>query len=167
MYDARYAREQKAKYEAAFESLGSTSYGKVLDVGCGTGLLFEYLADKAETTIGLDISRKTLNKAKERMQPFPNVHLILADADYIPLQGKVFSHVFAMTLIQNVPKPIDTLNEITRVARNDAKIVLTALRKVFTMENFKKLVRDTDLKIVALHEDGLQCYVAVCTQVLH
>jgi ubiquinone/menaquinone biosynthesis C-methylase UbiE len=167
MYNMRYAEEQAAKIEAALEGLKMEKYGLVLDTGCGTGILFRYVADKAKTTVGLDVSRKILLLAKEHAKNFQNVHLILADADYMPLKENIFSHVFGITLIQNMPNPVKTLREIRRVAKRNAKIVVTGLKKAFSLDEFEELLRDADLNVIFLKDEGLKCYVAVCTKLYH
>ncbi|MGB9714306.1 MAG: class I SAM-dependent methyltransferase [Candidatus Bathyarchaeales archaeon] len=162
MYDMRYAEEQKAKFEAALKSLKANNYGKVLDAGCGTGLLFEHVAPKAEMVVGLEVSRKTLLKAKERARGFRNVHLVMADADFMPFRDCAFSTVFAFTLIQNMPDPVKTLEEIGRVVEDSAQIVVTGLKKIFSLQAFENLLHDAGLEIVSLEEEGLKCYVATC-----
>jgi len=167
IYDMRYAEEQTAKIEAVMESINMEKECSVLDVGCGTGLLFEYVSHKAEAIVGLDISRETLLQAKRHEQKFVNVHLILADSDNVPLKEDVFSHVFALTLIQNTPNPFKTLNEIKRVSKEDAVIVVTSLKKKFPIKAFKRLLHDAGLGVVALNNESLNCHVAVCTKFLH
>ena len=167
IYDMRYAEEQAAKIEATLDILKVQKHSLVLDAGCGTGLLFDYVTDKAETIVGLDISKKILFQAKKRAKNFQNIHLILADADNMPLKENIFSHVFGITLIQNMPNPAKTLNEIKRVARRDAVIVITGLKKAFTLEQFKELLRDTGFDIVAFKDENLKCHVAVCTKFRH
>jgi len=167
IYDMRYAEEQAAKIEAALEGLKIEKHSLVLDAGCGTGLLFGYVADKAETTVGLDISRKILLQAKKHAKNFQNIHLILADADNMPLKENIFSHVFGITLIQNMPNPAETLNEIRRVAKEDAAIVISGMKKAFTLEEFEELLRDAGFNIIALKDEGLKCYVTVCTKLYH
>jgi len=167
IYDMRYAEEQTAKIEAVMESISMEKEGLVLDVGCGTGLLFEYVACKAEAIVGLDISRKIVLQAKKHAKKFPNVHLILADADNMPLKEDVFSHVFALTLIQNTPNPLKTLNEIKRVTKGNAVIVITGLKKKFPIKAFKRLLHDTGLDVIALKNESLKSHVAVCTKFLH
>jgi len=167
IYDMQYAEEQTAKIEASLEGLKIEKPSLVLDAGCGTGLLFGYVADKAETTVGLDFSRKILLQAKKRAENFQGIHLILADADNMPLKENIFSHVFGMTLIQNMPNPAKTLNEIRRVAKENAVIVVTGMKKAFTLEGFEGLLRDARLGIISLRYESLKCYVAVCTKIYH
>jgi len=167
IYDIRYAEEQMAKIKAAMESINMEKEGLVLDVGCGTGLLFEYVANKAEAIVGLDISRETLFQAKKHAQKFANAHLILVDSDNAPLKEDVFSHVFALTLIQNTPNPLKTLNEIKRVSKENAVIVVTGLKKKFPIKAFKRLLRDAGLDVIALKSENLKCHVAVCTKFFH
>jgi len=164
IYDIRYAEEQAAKIEAALKSVSVEDNSVVLDVGCGTGLLFNHVADKAETIVGLDISRKILLQAKERSGKFANVHLIWADADNLPFNNEVFSHVFAITLIQNMPNPAKTLNEVKRFTKNNAVIVVTGLKKKFPLENFERLLRKFGLNVIEIKNANLKCYVAICSK---
>lgn len=160
IYDSRYAEEQEAKYKAALEGLKVT--GAVLDVGCGTGLLFNQVAAQADTCAGVDISMKLLLKAKERAKPFHNVHVIQADADYLPFQSNCFNVVFAITVLQNMPKPAETLTELKRAAKHNGAIVVTCLKKAFSFEAFEALLRQAGLHAVSIKADeALKCYVAV------
>ena len=162
MYDLRYAEEQEAKYKVALEDLSVTSNSIVLDVGCGTGLLFSHVAVEAETVVGLDVSRKLLLQAREQAKNFRNVHLVQADADHLPFKNDYFTVVFAFTVLQNMPKPAETLNEIKRTAKHDAFIVVTGLKKTFSLEAFGELLQQAGLRVVSLKDDEVvKCYVAV------
>ena len=68
IYDLQYGREQRIKMEFALKNLHLKSKSLVLDVGCGTGILFEYLLDKVEILVGIDISEDILKKAKEKLE---------------------------------------------------------------------------------------------------
>jgi ubiquinone/menaquinone biosynthesis C-methylase UbiE len=165
IYDTRYAEEQAAKYKVTLGNLRRDKLGLVLDVGCGTGLLFDYIADKSKMVVGLDISRKTLLVAWKRKQVHDNVHLILADADNIPLINGTFDHIFAMTVIQNSPDPAKTLKEIKRSAEDSAEVIVSGLKRIFPKERFRKLLKHSGFRIASLKdEDNLRCYVAVCTK---
>jgi len=171
IYDTRYAEEQASKIEAALECLHIDKHSVVLDAGCGTGILFGYIAKIAEEMVGLDISKKALLHSRNRMKNLKNISLVQADVDNMPLKGDLFAYVFAFTLLQNMPTPDETLGEIERVARDNAIIVVTGMKKVFTMESFEDMLANVDLEIVTLKEEGLKCYVAICAfrkdQTLH
>jgi ubiquinone/menaquinone biosynthesis C-methylase UbiE len=162
MYEMRYAEEQAVKYKAALEHLNVDRNSNVLDVGCGTGLLFSHVAAEAQTVVGVDISSRLLLQAKERARDFRNVHLVQVDADYLPFTDNHFSIVFAFTVLQNMPKPLETLNEIKRNAKRGASIVVTGLKKAFSLEAFRELLQNAGLQVVSLKDDDvLKCYVAV------
>ena len=163
IYDVRYAEEQAAKIEAALRHV-EVEARTVLDVGCGTGILFNYVADKARMAVGVDASIKTLLKAKERARNHASVHLVCADADNMPLRDEVFDRVFAITLIQNMPRQTETLNEIRRVVKDNALIVVTGLKKVFTRSKLEQLLKNAGFHVIAMKDEGLKCYVAVCTK---
>ena len=162
MYDLRYAEEQEAKYKAALTNLNIAHTSLILDVGCGTGLLFSHVAAQAETVVGVDVSRKQLLQARERAKNYRNVHLVQADADHLPFKNDYFTVVFTFTVLQNMPKPAETLNEIKRTAKHDAFIAITGLKKTFSLEAFGELLQQAGLRVVSLKDDGtLKCYVAV------
>jgi ubiquinone/menaquinone biosynthesis C-methylase UbiE len=165
MYEMRYAEEQAAKYKAAIESLNINPDSKVLDVGCGTGLLFSKVAAEAQTVVGVDISSELLRQARERARKFRNVHLVQADADHMPFISNNFNVVFAFTVLQNMPKPLETLREIKRNTTRDASVVVTGLKKIFSLKAFQALLQNAGLQVIALEgADPLRCYVAVTVQ---
>ncbi len=167
IYDMRYAEEQKAKFLAAFKNIKMEKLGLVLDVGCGTGLLFEHVAYKAETVVGVDVSKQTLLKAREPSKRFLNTHLVLADADNLPFAENIFNNVFAFTLLQNMPDPAATLKEIKRIAKTNAFIMVSCLKNIFSQESFEKILQDVGLRITALESEGLKCSVAICKKLLN
>jgi len=162
LYDVRYAEEQEIKYRTALEQLSVARNSKVLDVGCGTGLLFRYVAAEAQTVVGVDVSGKLLLQAKGRARNFRDVHLVQADADHLPFKDDYFSVVFAFTVLQNLPDPLETLKEVKRIAERDAPIVVTGLKKAFSLGTFKELLQSAGLRVVSLKDDALlKCHVAV------
>ncbi len=163
MYDMRYAEEQTAKIKAALQHV-KVKAAMLLDAGCGTGILFSHVADEAQMIVGIDISKKSLLTAKERSREQMRVHLVRADADNMPLRDEVFDRVFAITLIQNMPNPTETLNEIKRAAKANASIVVTALKKVFDRNTLEQLLKAAGLNIIVIEGEGLKCYVAVCAK---
>ncbi len=162
MYEMRYKEEQTAKYKSALDLVSINPDSKILDIGCGTGLLFQHIATKAHAVVGVDISIKLLRQAKKRGQKLCNVHLIQADADHLPFINNQFNIVFSFTVLQNLPKPLETLGEIKRNAQQTASIVVTGLKKAFSLIAFQGLLQDAGLQVFSIQaEDNLKCYVAV------
>ena len=165
MYDQRYGEEQEAKYKAALEGLNITPCSKVLDVGCGTGMFFNHVSEKADLVVGVDVSRQLLLQAKKRAKEQCNVYVVQADADHLPLKTNCFDAVFAFTVLQNIPKPVETLVEIRRTAKHDAQIVVSGLKTAIDIEVFSDLLQKAGLVVVSMrNEDALRCHVVTCVQ---
>ena len=158
IYDERYTDEQERKYRAALADVFTT--GLVLDVGCGTGLFFGHISPKAGEVVGVDLSLKLLCRARERAKAFTNVSLVQADADHLPFVDNKFSAVFAFTVLQNLPKPSKTLREIHRAAQKGSTVVVTGLKKSFSITLLEQLLKEAGLRVGFVKDDeGLACYV--------
>jgi ubiquinone/menaquinone biosynthesis C-methylase UbiE len=162
IYDGRYSEEQHRKYQKALQSVPVTG-SKVLDVGCGSGMFFPQVADKAELVVGVDVSFGLLLKAKEHTAK--NVHIVQADADHLPFRDGTFDAAFSFTVLQNMPKPQKTLQEIKRAAAADGKVAITGLKKAFPNTTFHDLVEGSGMPTIAFtDEEEINCYIAVLTR---
>ena len=167
VYDIQYFEEQEAKMKTVMQNVSLHQNGTALDVGCGTGLLFKHLTNKAESIVGLDISRGLLIEAKKKMQGHQDISLIQADADNLPFIEKTFSSVFAVTLVQNTPNVDTALTEIKRVSKPTALIVVTGLKKKFSREDFLKMLDRAGLKVETIEIDPQNReYVCICRMAL-
>jgi len=165
MYEERYCGEQEAKYKVALEGLRLSESSITLDVGCGSGLFFKHLSGATKMALGVDISKQLLFIAKKRVENFPSAHLVLADADHLPFRHSVFNHIFAFTVLQNMPNPLKTLNETKRVARRDAYFVLTGLKGAIPQETFSAFLDHSNLKVISFRDDEtIRCYIVVAIQ---
>jgi len=168
LYDRRYAEEQEAKIAAAMKHVKIGERSLVLDAGCGTGLFFSHMNTGTGTFVGVDISKKSLLVARERAKSHGNIGLVLADADGMPFRERSFCCVFAFTLVQNMPRPVETLMELRRVASEDGVFVVTGLKRIFGRKAFEALTENAGLRVLAFEDgDDLKCYVAVCAAIRH
>ncbi len=70
--------------------------GAVLDACTGTGTLLSHLQEKVGRhglVVGVDFSRGMLKASQEKTASFPNVHLVEADAGYLPFRAGAFDAV--------------------------------------------------------------------------
>ncbi|MDO5810573.1 MAG: methyltransferase domain-containing protein [Methanobrevibacter sp.] len=91
-----------------------SSNGVAYDLGCGSGVLTYFLADRFDEIIALEINRKTFECAKENLKEFPNVTVMNADA---------ISHEFSKKADLIVCEMLDTalIDEEQIPALNNAK----------------------------------------------
>jgi ubiquinone/menaquinone biosynthesis C-methylase UbiE len=161
LYDERYEEEQRRKYCRALQNVDVKGM-VVLDLGCGSGLFFNEAASKAETVVGVDVSLKLLQKAKEKASIYRNVHVLQADADHLPFRDESFDGAFAYTVLQNLPRPKETIKELGRVCKCQGKIVVTGLKKAFLLDAFMDIIEESELRLTAFVDDEkINCYVAV------
>ena len=163
VYHAHYLEEQNAKIEDSLNSMKSGLNEIVLDLGCGTGILFQHINKTTKLLVGLDVSSKLLQEARKYTKSKPNTELIRADADNMPFPDHIFDSVFAITLLQNMPDPAKTIFEMKRVSKTEAVFVVTGLKKKFTAESFVDLLKRAQLKISTLKTDEhLKGHIAIC-----
>lgn len=119
-YDKRYQKIQKEKYERMIDF---EVKGRVLDLGCGTGLLKTFLKN---IFTGIDISIEMLKVARKRM------NVVLGDAENLPFKTNVFDFCFSFTCLQNLENPDMAILEVARVLKPEGIFVFTILKKKFS-----------------------------------
>lgn len=161
IYDERYSEEQHIKYRKVLGQIDLAG-AAVLDVGCGSGLFFSTVADRANIVVGVDVSRKLLLKAKKCAAK--NVFVVQADADHLPFQECTFNATVSFTVLQNMPKPEKTMQEIKRVTARGGKVAVTGLKKAFPQTSFNDVIETCGMQIAAFIDDEeINCYIAVLT----
>jgi len=166
IYDVQYLGEQKTKIKDSLNNIRLDSNELVLDLGCGTGFLFQHIAQKVGLLVGIDVSSDALRVAKKHIKNMQNIVLVRADADNTPFPDQIFDKVFAVTVLQNMPEPTKTIAEMKRTAKPQAIFAVTGLKKKFTKESFVDLLKRSQLKVITLNTNQqLKGHVAVCINV--
>lgn len=112
-YDELYGNEQRRKYQIGLKVLKPQR--RVLDIGCGTGLLMEELEDVFY--IGIDISLGMLERARERKTKLL-ADVIRADARSLPFRSNSFNTCYSFTVLQNLSSRETFYSEIRRTCRS-------------------------------------------------
>jgi ubiquinone/menaquinone biosynthesis C-methylase UbiE len=165
-YDKRYRQIQEEKFKIILDKI-NVNGRVILDLGCGTGLLFEYiknfLLQKKEIKlnyVGVDISWNMLLEFKSKITKLgcnkntPN--LILSDIDYLPLRNDIFSSLFALTSFQNLPSTKKGINELFRVSRNKANAKFSILRKNLDLDSLLSTLRNRIKKLKITNNENLE-----------
>jgi ubiquinone/menaquinone biosynthesis C-methylase UbiE len=155
LYDLRYREEQDRKYDVALLTSRPRENDLLLDDGCGTGMLMARLESSA---IGLDLTPSLIETAKEKLRE--GHHLILGDAERLPIRGGVFDGIYAITVIQNTPDRTRAVSEMSRVARRGGRVLVTALKVVFGRDLLIDLVEEVGLVSVnAVGDAGINDWI--------
>ena len=72
IYDVQYFEEQKDKIEEIIDEINFRSKDLILDLGCGTGLLFPHMEKRVSFLVGIDFSKNALIEAKKRINKLAN-----------------------------------------------------------------------------------------------
>ena len=99
--------------------------GRVLDIGCGNGLLLAHLSqlrpdlelygsDASQTRVG-----KTLSSALERWG------VVLASGDYLPFATGSFDALSMTEVLEHLKDPVGALREAARLLRPGGAVVVT------------------------------------------
>lgn len=89
---------------------------KVLDVGCGAGLLSNELARRGHDVTGIDLAEPALEVAASRDRT-GRVRWVAGDAADLPFSTGAFDVVCAMDVLEHVEDPSRVVGEIARVLR--------------------------------------------------
>lgn len=96
----------------------------VLDLGCGTGRNFKLFRDRnARTVTGVDLSPEMLHVAARKAGK--NTRLLRADVCDLPLPDRSVDFVVASLMASYVSELCALANEIRRLCRSDATVIVT------------------------------------------
>jgi SAM-dependent methyltransferase len=122
---AGYARGDGSSAAHLRRSLGPGT-GWCLDVGCGTGLLFDAITATGRRVVGLDISAGQLKMAAQR-----TTDLVLADAVRLPFADQSFDTVSATYLHTDVDDIAPVFADVERVLRPGGRFVYIGTHPCF------------------------------------
>jgi len=159
IYDKRYRKIQYEKCALILKDFTLVSK-IILDAGCGTGLIFEYILENKNeivphyffSFVGVDISLKMIEKFKKKVLNkdsviIHNIHLIVADLENLPFRSNIFNSVISLTSYQNLPNIKKGLHESIRVAKNHTSFSISILKKKLNKKAFLENIQKNFLRV--------------------
>lgn len=124
-FSASYERERAVGYHALLDELEVSAVAdlargkRVLEAGCGTGLVLSRLAKLAEAAHGFDLSPGMVQKARAR-----GLSVALGSVTQVPFRDASFDLVCSFKVLAHVPHITDALVELARVTRPGGMLAL-------------------------------------------
>lgn len=118
-----YSKNPKISCKDVKKFLEEIEYNNLLDVGCGTGYLFEILDNSNANFYGLDLSEKMLEVARNKN--IPNTEYIQATAEKLPYEDESMDVVTCIQSFHHYPYPNEAIQEVYRVLRPGGYYILS------------------------------------------
>ena len=124
------ATTERLEQELIIKLVGDVQGARVLDVGCGDGLLALLLGEMGGSVVGLDASQAMLDAARARASAHSvDLAFCRGRAENVPFADESFDLVVAVTILCFVPEAEHTFKELGRVLRPGGRLVIGELGK--------------------------------------
>lgn len=129
-WDLMFTTEDLERLTNIVSNLNVTEGMDILDLGCGTGILFDMLrrivGEKGSVT-GVDFSFEMAQKAHCNF-PFNNVNVVDADATSLPFADSTFDMAVAFSAFPHFSNQQRALDETHRVLKKDSSFTIIHLK---------------------------------------
>ena len=99
--------------------------GKVLDIGCGPGIVTEWLLNQDCEVHGVDVAPQMIEICEGRFGHNPRAQFKVAPVETLPYEDGYFDSVVAMGLMEYLEDDHVALAEINRVLRPGGNLIVT------------------------------------------
>ncbi len=126
-YVDKYDRRTRAsngfliRRERALEMAGDAP-GRVLEAGCGPGVVSPILSERGIDTHGVDLSAGQLQTAAERD---PNTLYVQGDLERLPYRSGMFDTIMLLGVFEYVERPESVARELARVMKPGGRLVVS------------------------------------------
>ena len=124
---ARFELYHRRLVEPYLDRLAASGVQRVLDVGCGTGVVALALARRGMDVVALDHSPYMLEIAERKAHErglAERISFTLTDATMVPHDDESFDAVTCQRMLHHLQRPDDAVDEIVRLTRRGGAIYL-------------------------------------------
>lgn len=125
-YDPKPLREYMDKWDGLdfIKEMQLATDKKVLEIGIGTGRIANRVAPLCKTLVGIDISPKTIEKAKENLIRYNNI--ILYCADFMKYDFDcLFDVIYSSLTFMHIKEKQMAISKVAKLMKSNARLVLS------------------------------------------
>jgi 2-polyprenyl-3-methyl-5-hydroxy-6-metoxy-1,4-benzoquinol methylase len=120
----RIADIKRLNFIAACLQQNIPARAKVLDVGCGNGVISRHLGQFGYEVLGIDISQKTIDVARSKNK-LPNVRFEAVSAEALTAQGQQYDAVICSEVLEHLHQPGLLLHTIYSSLKPEGVLIVT------------------------------------------
>ncbi len=128
-WDKMFTAEDLEILSFLIESFDINAHDKIVDLGCGTGVLFDLLRRQVGPeglVVGVDLSAEMVKKARKNF-PFKNIMTIDADAEMLPLKSELFDVAISFAAFAHFENQEQVMEEASRILKKGSKFYIIHL----------------------------------------
>lgn len=103
-------------------SMGASA--RVLDVGCGNGVITRHLGKAGFNVLGIDVSDKTIETARS-LTTLPNVKFMKKSAEELVASGEKYDAVICSEVLEHLHQPGSLLKVLYDSLSDNGKLIVT------------------------------------------
>lgn len=149
-YDIIFSQFFYPRIRLGLEKIGIKSGDRIIEVGVGTGLSLPLYPESCKV-VGIDITRRMLEKAKEKKEKLGlnHVDLFEMDGENICFGDNSFDHAVLPFVASVVPDLEQLMAEVKRVTKKGGKIIIInhLSSKLSLFSNMEKLLSPIFMKL--------------------
>lgn len=99
--------------------------GRVLDVGCGPGVMVKPILERGGTFEGVDLSPQMVEEARGRYVGWPGVSFRQGDLETLDLPAQAYDQILCMAVIEYLKDPERAFGQLARLLRPGGEAIVT------------------------------------------
>jgi len=130
-----------ARYQQVVDQIPTNKNLKILDIGCGDGVLLWLISQKTPAKLfGIDTDKSSLKLARSKLGD--KATLKQASAYQLPFKARQFDIVIAAEVIEHLNQPSRMLQEIKRALKPSGRLIISTPIKLTSIPEDKMHVQE-------------------------
>ena len=164
VYDSEQLQVHMDKWDGKtfIDAMGLSSDKKVLEIGVGTGRLAVKIAPLCAWFTGIDISPKTIEKAKINLASNKNITLVCSDFISADIDERQFDVIYSSLTFMHISNKLSAMKKVSEILKDEGIFVLS-------IEKNQEEILDYGTRSITIYPDtvdNIQTYATAVGMVI-